>query len=67
MTFEEFFKVCNFDISDGYAQSKTQVLVIFSSGFRDEYSKEFVEANEEVAKKLTAKKLYDYLKEHFNE
>ena len=67
MTFEEFFNVCSFDISEGYSKNKTQLLVIFSSGFRDEYSKGFIDANEEVAKKLTAKKLYDYLKERFNE
>lgn len=63
MTFEEFLKNCSVDIIE--KGTNTQILVIFSAGFRKEYSSEFVKDYEDLAKELVAGDLYGYLNKEF--
>lgn len=65
MTFEEFCEYCSFDEYD-VVNDETQITVIFTAGIIREFSKEFYKANEEVAKRIIAHDLYDYIKEQFN-
>ncbi len=67
MTFEKFLEHCSFDFSETDIENETQIIVIFSEGFMVCHNSEFVKNNPEVAKKLVAHDLYDYLKEQFNE
>ena len=64
MTFDEFENSCSVDFIE-MDDNKTQILVIFSSGMRQEFSSDFVKANPEVAKRLVANDLYNYTKEQF--
>jgi len=64
MTFEEFQEYCSFDFNQ--LSAGTEVIVIFSSAFRKNFSTAFYKSNTEVANKLTAHDLYDYMKELFN-
>lgn len=64
MTFDEFANSCSADFIET-DDNKTEILVIFSTGMRQEFSSDFVEANPEVAKRLVANDLYNYTKEQF--
>lgn len=64
MTFDEFANSCSVDFIEKN-NNKTEILVIFSTGMRQEFSSDFVEANPEVAKRLVANDLYNYTKEQF--
>ena len=65
MTFEEFVEQhCNFDFSDTN-RSTTNVMCLFSSGFRKEYSTEFYETHPDIAQRLVAYELYGYLCKEF--
>lgn len=66
MTFDEFENSCSVDFIEKN-NNKTEILVIFSAGMRQEFSSDFVEANPEVAKRLVANDLYNYTKGQFNE
>lgn len=65
MDFDEFEKYCSFDYVEN--DGTTKVLVIFSQGFEKEYSSNFVSSNLEVANKLVASDLYNYIREQFND
>lgn len=68
ISYEEFEKLCSASVSESpepYSK-KTQVMVIFSSGYLDEYDKNFERLHPDVAKTLTTHKLYDYIKELFS-
>lgn len=67
MTPEKFLEHCSFDFTETDRTNETQVVVIFSAGFLINYESDFVKKHPEVAKKLVASNLYDYLKEQFNE
>ena len=67
MTPEKFLEHCSFDFTETDRANETQVVVIFSAGFLINYESDFVKKHPEVAKKLVASNLYDYLKEQFNE
>lgn len=67
MTFEEFLEHCSFDFSETDKENETQVIVIFSQGFMSYHNCGFTKEYPELAKRLAAKTLYDYLKERFNE
>lgn len=67
MTFEKFLEHCSFDVSETDRKDRTQIVVIFSEGFRECHDSDFVKQHPELAKRLAAKTLYDYLKERFNE
>lgn len=58
MGFDDFLKYCTFDLIPA-DNNDVKVEVIFSSGFIKKFSKDFVDSNLEVAKKLTAADLYD--------
>lgn len=64
MTFEEFCDCCSCDMED--MGDQTQILVIFSAGNMKKFSKQFVKANTDVAKKLVMHELYEYVREQFN-
>lgn len=65
ISYEEFEKNCSYSIESRGDQAS--VLVIFSKGFMQEYGKDFVKKNTEVAKKLVTHTLYDFLKETFKD
>lgn len=67
MTFEKFLQHCSFDFSETDKKDETQIVVIFSEGFTERHDSDFVKQHPELAKRLAAKTLYDYLKERFNE
>ena len=67
MSPEKFLEHCSFDFTETDRKNETQVVVIFSAGFLINYETDFVKKHPEVAKKLVAHNLYDYLKEQFNE
>lgn len=67
MTFDKFLQNCSFDFSETDRKDRTQVVVIFSQGFAERHDSVFVKEHPELAKRLAAKTLYDYLKERFNE
>ncbi len=67
MTFEEFLKHCSFDYNDYAVGKRMDVTVIFSSGYIKDYDSDFVLKNMDLANKLTAQTLYDYLKEQFKD
>ena len=64
MTFDEFLEHCSFDYAD-FDDNTTDVTVIFSSAVIKDYGTQFVSSNREVANKITAQILYDYLNERF--
>lgn len=66
-TFDKFLQNCSFDFSETARKDRTQVVVIFSQGFAECHDSVFVKEHPELAKRLAAKTLYDYLKERFNE
>lgn len=65
MTFDEFLEYCSFDYAD-FDDNTTDVTVIFSSAVIKDYGTQFVSSNREIANKITAQVLYDYLNERFN-
>lgn len=67
MSFEEFLEHCSFDFSETDRKDRTQIVVIFSEGFTERHDSDFVKKHPELAKRLAAKTLYDYLKERFDE
>lgn len=60
MTFEEFYKNCSFDICQLDRTNETQVTCIFSLGMLRKYSDDFVDAHEDISKRLVAEDLYNY-------
>lgn len=65
--FDKFLEHCSFDFSETDKKDETQIVVIFSQGFMTYHNSDFVKMHPEMAKRLAAKTLYDYLKERFNE
>jgi len=61
MSFEKFLENCSFDISETDAKGETAVTAIFSMGFLKSFSKEFVDEYPDLAKRLVAHDLYDYM------
>ncbi len=65
ISYEEFEKFCACSVDEVPDNHKVQVLAIFSSGYVDEYDKDFERLHPDVAKSLTLHKLYDYVKTLF--
>ena len=68
ISYEEFEKMCACSVeeSPNNLSDSVQVLAIFSTGYLDEYHKDFERLHPDVAKSLTLHKLYDYVKELFS-
>lgn len=67
MTFEEFLEHSSFDFSETDKKDETQIVVIFSQGFMAYHNSDFVKKHTELAKRLAAEPLYNYLRGQFDE